>query len=159
MRLLRCRAALDESRINAAQAVEKHARRALRQTLMKAATEHASECPFHNPLYSCLIGSATNRCTTFLKGYTLKAANFAGLKQAAWTPCLTVDALSAEEKQLVTARLAEKQKEALAKKAEEAQMKLLEEERTREERRQVSTPLTWLPECKPCTDCVALSVC
>ena len=43
----------------------------------------------------------------------------------------------AEEKQLVTARLAEKQKEALAKKAEEAQMKLLEEERTREERRQV----------------------
>ena len=39
-----CRAALDESRINAAQAVEKHARRALRQTLMKAATEHASEC-------------------------------------------------------------------------------------------------------------------
>ena len=38
-----CRAALDESRINAAQAVEKHARRALRQTLMKAATEHASE--------------------------------------------------------------------------------------------------------------------
>jgi len=46
---------------------------------------------------------------------------------------------NAEEKQLVTARLAEKQKEALAKKAEEAQMKLLEEERTREERRQVST--------------------
>ena len=37
----------------------------------------------------------------------------------------------------MTARLAEKQKEALAKKAEEAQMKLLEEERTREERRQV----------------------
>ena len=39
----------------------------------------------------------------------------------------------------MTARLAEKQKEALAKKAEEAQMKLLEEERTREERRQVNT--------------------
>ena len=37
----------------------------------------------------------------------------------------------------MTARLAEQQKEALAKKAEEAQMKLLEEERTREERRQV----------------------
>ena len=47
----------------------------------------------------------------------------------------------------MTARLAEKQKEALAKKAEEAQMKLLEEERTREERRQVTTPLTWLPRC------------
>ena len=44
---------------------------------------------------------------------------------------------AAEEKALVTARLAEQQKEALAKKAEEAQMKLLEEERTREERRQV----------------------
>ena len=43
-RCSRCRAALDESRINAAQAVEKHARRALRQTLMRAATEHASEC-------------------------------------------------------------------------------------------------------------------
>jgi indole-3-glycerol phosphate synthase len=49
---------------------------------------------------------------------------------------------AAEEKQLVMARLAEKQKEALAKKAEEAQMKLLEEERTREERRQVGHPLS-----------------
>ncbi len=38
-----CRAALDESHINAAHAVEKHARRALRQTLMKAASEHSSE--------------------------------------------------------------------------------------------------------------------
>lgn len=47
----------------------------------------------------------------------------------------------------MTARLAEKQKEALAKKAEEAQMKLLEEERTREERRQVTPPLTWQPQC------------
>ena len=37
----------------------------------------------------------------------------------------------------MTARLAEQQKAALAQKAEEAQMKLLEEERTREERRQV----------------------
>ncbi len=46
----------------------------------------------------------------------------------------------------MTARVAEKQKEALAKKAEEAQMKLLEEERTREERRQVTTLLAWLPE-------------
>ena len=43
------------------------------------------------------------------------------------------------------ARLAEKQKEALAKKAEEAQMKLLEEERTREERRQVTHPLLICP--------------
>ena len=43
------------------------------------------------------------------------------------------------------ARLAEKQKEALAQKAEEAQMKLLEEERTREERRQVTHPLSICP--------------
>ena len=43
------------------------------------------------------------------------------------------------------ARLAEKQKEALAKKAEEAQTKLLEEERTREERRQVTHPLSIRP--------------
>ena len=45
--LCACRAALEESRINAAQAVEKHARRALRQTLMKAAMGHASERPTH----------------------------------------------------------------------------------------------------------------
>lgn len=45
-----CRAALDESRINAAQAVEKHARRALRQTLMRAAMEHASECGSQIPI-------------------------------------------------------------------------------------------------------------
>ena len=41
------RAALDESHVNAAHAVEKHARRALRQTLMKAASEHSSERGCH----------------------------------------------------------------------------------------------------------------
>lgn len=55
----------------------------------------------------------------------------------------------------MTARVAEKQKEALAKKAEEAQMKLLEEERTREERRQVSAAS--MPQ--KCTQCTASCAC
>ena len=63
-----CRAALDESHINAAHAVEKHARRALRQTLMKAASEHSSErgclsyacTPHTNAML--LLDSAEARC-------------------------------------------------------------------------------------------------